>query len=506
VSGLRLLPSDRTFRLLLIPAVVFIASCMDRNYQTDLWHHLARGRAIVASGQLLNRDVFTYTVAGKPLQDVNWIWQVIFYRLHSWGGLPLVQVVNASLLALTFFLLVRLAWKRSGSLLASGGAALFTFLGLWQLLIIRPQTLSLLLFVLLYATLEGALTRRWLLGLAPALLAVWVNVHGGFPIGLVLVAAFVGGVFLEGIPRGEDSRGPLTRAPWQKDLLPWVLCLAGCVLATLVNPYGWRVYEYVALTSGIAPARKIDEWLPPGTGMIIGKVWVASLLILLGLLTFSPRRISRRELVLLAAFLPLACGAVRMVAWWLIVLAPILAAGLLACWPRLRDTEDNLEPRRGAALACLGLVVVALLGLPWLERINPVMALPGRAHRTEQDLQTIATHLQERQGGRIFTRFAWGEYLGWSLHPQYTVFMDGRIEIIPDVVWGQYAAVTQGRADWEEVLASYGVDTLVLDTGGYHHQLLAQVQKSSHWREEIRSGEAILFLRSSPSEDDKVTR
>src|SRR5204862_5328412 len=95
-----LLPTDRWTRFLLAPALVFIAACIDRNYQTDLWHHLARGRATVADGQLLNEDRFTFTFPGKAFQDVNWLWQVGFYRLHVIGGLPLVQTANALVLAL----------------------------------------------------------------------------------------------------------------------------------------------------------------------------------------------------------------------------------------------------------------------------------------------------------------------------------------------------------------------------------------------------------------------
>ena len=58
------LPTDAWARALLAPVLVFIATAIDRNYQTDLWHHLARGRALVEEGQLLNEDRFTYTVAG----------------------------------------------------------------------------------------------------------------------------------------------------------------------------------------------------------------------------------------------------------------------------------------------------------------------------------------------------------------------------------------------------------------------------------------------------------
>ena len=142
-------------------------------------------------------------------------------------------------------------------------------------------------------------------------------------------------------------------------------------------------------------------------------------------------------------FLPLACGSVRMVAWWLLICTPILAAQLTDLWPRLTTTRRcgrsslvrqrlrmwDPRPGDGPQSAVAGSV-----------QSGPVR--PGRAHRTETDLQAIADRLgADGDGGRIFTRFAWGEYLGWSLAPRYTVFMDGRIEIIPDEVWRQYGAV-----------------------------------------------------------------
>src|SRR5205807_541644 len=77
-----------------------------------------------------------------------------------------------------------------GSPAAACAACVFAFFGLWQLLIIRPQTLSLLLFVVLLNLLDGAGRRRWLLAFPPLVMALWVNLHGGFPIGLVLLGAW----------------------------------------------------------------------------------------------------------------------------------------------------------------------------------------------------------------------------------------------------------------------------------------------------------------------------
>jgi hypothetical protein len=473
-------PNDRMVRFLLAPLLVIVATCLDRNYQTDLWHHLARGRLIVAEGRLVDDDRFTYTVAGQPLRDASWGWQVAFYHLYRLGGLELVQVVNSLLLGLTVALLVAQAWRRSGSLTAASLFSVVAVLGLWQILLIRTQTASLLLFVLLSLILDLSRSHRGWLCLPPVLLALWANLHGGFPVGLILVGCYVMGNALDNGVRSA---------------LPLAGCLLACVAATCVNPYAWHIYEYVLLTSGTASARRIDEWLPPGLSLLIAKVWVLTLVALLILLARSTRRPDWREICLLGCFLPLACGSARMIAWWLLLVTPVLAAQLAGAWPGLeRLDKDSERPSLGAALSLAGLVLIAVLSLPWLERFNPVFRIPGRAHRVESDLQQVADLLAQHPGnGRIFTRFSWGEYLGWALHPECTVFMDGRIEIIPDRVWAEYQAVNQAHAEWQAILDRYAVNILVLDEGGHHADLIEQVRRTGRWCERGRFGDALVF-------------
>ncbi|HEX4125797.1 MAG TPA: hypothetical protein VHY37_13810, partial [Tepidisphaeraceae bacterium] len=67
------LPTLRTVHLLLAPALIFIAANLDRQYQTDFWHHLARGQQIVAQGRVVDVDLFTFTMLGHPLRDANWM-------------------------------------------------------------------------------------------------------------------------------------------------------------------------------------------------------------------------------------------------------------------------------------------------------------------------------------------------------------------------------------------------------------------------------------------------
>jgi len=485
----RFFPTDTWVRALLAPALVFIACGIDRNYQTDLWHHLARGQVIVEEGRILDEDRFTFTVDGERFQDVNWLSQVFFYRLWQLGGLELLQAVNALLLAGMMALLVGFSYRLSRNMAIAGGVGVFIFVGLWQLFLIRPQTLSLLLFVSLYAVMEGARKRPWLLALAPAHLALWVNMHGAFPIGLVLIGCYGLAAFLEATCQRE----------WQalRDHRVWLLalCLLASILATLLNPYGAGVYQYVRQTSGLAAARRIDEWLPPGLGTLTGKVWAASLVGLVVLLTLPGRRPELRQVVLLAVFLPLSCGSVRMIAWWLLVLAPI-AAQLIADRLGPRDAKPQAA-NLGATLSCLGLLTAMLLSLPWFESWSPFMRFLRSPHRVETDLESTSQQLRAAaRSGNIFTRFEWGEYLGWRLAPEFRVFMDGRIEIFPDPVWNAYSAITSGHADWGALLEKWGVRYLVLDAGPYHGQILPLVQaRPDVWEPLTATGDVLVFRR-----------
>ncbi|MBI3407884.1 MAG: hypothetical protein HY040_05955 [Planctomycetes bacterium] len=505
----RLLPTDSWVRFALVPALVFIAMAGDRNYLADFWHHLARGREIVAQGSLLDRDIFTYTVPGQPFQDVNWLSQVVYYGLFELGGLALVQVANALLLALTLALLINICRQRSGSLVVAMIVGIITFLGLWQAMTIRPQTFSLLLFVVLFDLLERSSTKPWLLLFPPLLLALWVNLHGAFPAGLMLVGAyFLAACWQKWKPtpspqaslraRGVPER---PRDPRRLEDSPAGLaaCLGACLVATLANPYGWSIYGYVSLTSSRAAARRIDEWVPPNLDLWIGRAFFASLILLavLVVLAWRTRKPGFRDWVLLALFLPLACGSVRMVTWWLIVLAPVLAELLAAVLPAAKRDAAAPRPNAGAGLVFTALLAVAVSSVPGLQSYNPLLAYRPQ-ERIEHDLDAVHVRLERTlPSGRLFARLEWGEYLGWIGMPRHQVFMDGRIEIFPDEVWREYSTITLGRDGWEEILDRYQVDALILDAD-YHGRtgLLDAVTKSPQWQLAFQARSAQLYLRT----------
>src|SRR5665213_1128311 len=616
------LPTMGTVRLWVAPAMAFVAGGMDRGYQTDFWHHLARGREIVGQGGIVDADLFTFTLSGHLLRDNNWLSQVMYYRLFAWGGLAGVQLANALLLAAAMAVLVRLCRRASGSGPAASAAGVIVFLGIWQLLLIRPQTLSLLLFGLIYSVLSeadasragicgdqhgpfsseiewrhvsrasrpclwhgpkscdssrlernahgrdardtaagigaradqiveaqsapaaiavGSHFARWrFLVIVPLLTALWANLHGGFPIGLVLIGAFTAGAIVEW--RMQTRRDNPSIA-WSADAFPWplALCFAASIAATLLNPYGWRVYQYVGSITSTAAGRHIEEWLPPTLHSGVGLMFWASVPVLAGLFLIARRRPTIRQMVMILCFLPLACRSVRMVAWWFLAMAPIIATLLRATFPSpgtpgegkvgvdgvetrgrtptptlsrgigrgsgaapAQQTLEydggsfSLRPARpsfaGGSLAAV-LLAICVLSLPQMGRYNPLFGSVRSANRMEDNLRRVSRVLNGAPAdGRVFSRLEWGEYLDWSLGPCHRVFMDGRIEAYSDGHWQEYCTVTSAATGWQDVLDRYQVNWLLLDST-YHHRLLRAVRYSARWKQAAASGPAILFAR-----------
>jgi hypothetical protein len=533
----RFLPNIHWVRAIVCPAVVFIAMNMDRGYQTDFWHHLARGREIALAGKIPDAETMVFTVAGESVRDPNWLTQLGYYGLFQLGGLGLVQTVNALILAAAAGVLVWTCQRRSGSLAIAAAVGVFTVAGVWQTLLIRPQSVSLLLFVTLYAVLSEAEGRRRLLLIPPILMALWANVHGGFPIGLVLAGAFLaatvaerfstrirrrmftaaarqdvdGGVVVaesqSALPASSDDAALRVRG--QAGMIcALAACFAACVLATLLNPYGVNLYRYVLSLSQLAAGREIEEWLPPSMNLWVGRAWALSVIAVIALLSLAPRRPRPRDVFVALCFLPLAAASVRMVPWWLLAAAPVLAATVARSIAAMRAGSDHVVRLQArptfAAYAMVALVAFACLAsLPWLERHNPVLGSLRSSARTESNLQEVLDDLRRDRAneGRVFTRLEWGEYVDWAgRSKRLSPFMDGRIEIYNDDLWRQYHVVSAAGEGWQSILNSHDVDYLLLDRS-QHARLISRVSTSGEWLPLAQSGPAILYGRVAPDSD-----
>jgi hypothetical protein len=446
----------------------------------DFWWHMATGRLIVEQGRIPTVDAFSYTQAGAPFFNQSWLAQVLMYGLYRLGGVPLLLLVQAVVLALAYGLLLRLCVWRTGDVRLSVGLLLLTTLPLsFDNWIVRPQSYTFPIFAaFLYILSAYRLGRCNYLWLLPPLMVLWVNLHGAFVLGGALIALTLALEWLKrrsaarreelswaARPVGEPADVLSRPAPApQPPLLPLLLWGAATAAALLLNPRGAAVLGYVrSLLSSSAVSRLVSEWAPPTIRDANGIIFFLFVLVLVAVLTYTQRAPDLADLLLAGVFFWLALGAVRNIVWFGMVATPLLAvqAGRLG-GPALQQGRrfQGLPVLNWMLIGVLGLLL--LLGLPW---VKPALDLPpelGALIDANTPVQaTQCMQQQPQRPERLFHSMAYGSYLIWAL-PQQKVFIDPRIELYPFEQWRDYIALG-GGGDVERLIARYGFDAMLLD-------------------------------------------
>jgi hypothetical protein len=134
-------------------------------------------------------------------------------------------------------------------------------------------------------------------------MVIWVNVHGGFLLGFVLIAVYWVGSFWTWVHtkefRIEES---LQKIAAGKRLRELTLAGIACGFASLVNPYAWKLHEHIYdyLTNRFFMDH-IDEFQSPNFHGISQRCFLAILLITFAALAAHARKL-RLSQVLLSLF------------------------------------------------------------------------------------------------------------------------------------------------------------------------------------------------------------
>src|SRR5947208_1578448 len=249
----------------------------------DVWWHLRTGQLIVESHQVPHLDPYSFTRAGQPWINHEWLSQVTIYaiyRLARWGGL----IVAFAMIVATSLWMVYLRCPGcpyiAGIFMVWGATASAPSWG------IRPQMFSLLLASIFLLILEHSDEHpRLLLWTAP-LTVLWVNLHGGYLVGIGLTILFLVGNVLEVMFGSENWK---QAAP---DLRRLALVLVACLAVVPLNANGIRMYRYPLETLRSRSMQTyVDEWFSPNFHQAKELPFLCMLLAVLLALGLSPRRL-----------------------------------------------------------------------------------------------------------------------------------------------------------------------------------------------------------------------
>jgi len=439
----------------------------------DLAYHVRVGNMILTDG-IPRVDTLTLTAAGRPWLDQQWGAQVVLaagWRIAGWRGLALF---HAALMLATFAPVLLACRARGASERTASVLTLAAFVVSMSNLGMRPQMLALPLFT---TTVWLVLDRREhprRLWLVPLMASPWSNLHGSF----VLAPALLGLALVEDLRR----RDPSTRAT--------AAVTAATLLATLANPFGPGAWRY-ALEIASSPTIRttVQEWAPTSLRSLTGILFFASAGAVALLLARRRRPAPWIDLLWLAVFFVMALPALRGVVWWALV-APPIVAGLLV--PTERPVRARIDRPRMNVVVLGSLLTVLLLVLPWRTQPDERTGAPPQLIDAPQRL-VDATARSVPPGGRLFVSQPWGSWFELTL-PDRPVFVDSRIEIFPERVWTEYAAVMDGREGWQSILDRWRVDAVVLQEED--STLRSLISDDPGWRLAFRDRMGSVFVRA----------
>lgn len=453
----------------------------------DFWWHMAIGRQIVQTGQIPTADTFSYTAFHAPYfsYHIYWLADVLLYLAYAAGGPALSVCAHALLITLTYGLLLMMAWRLSNNgRLAAALVIAAAALGFenWNL---RPQALAFLLStVFLWQVYEWRRTPTrslWQITWFPGLMLIWVNCHGSFPLGLLLVGFW------------------LLETLWQrKSLLPPFAALLLTVLAMWVgNPAGGlRLLGYLAEMGHNPIVRQLPEWAPAYCREPDGLAFFVLLTASAVLLVLARKQVRLFHLFTFVAFAGLAWSTGRAIVWFGIILVPLLAEVLSDRLPPRRP-EINLsraETTLNAALAGL-FVLMAIVTLPWFKDYLPLPEHKAGLISSETPQAATTYLLHAQPPAPLFHHMSYGSYLIWAAQPKYRVFVDPRIELYPARIWQVYDSISRAGPRWQEQLDGYGVNTLLLSRQEQPF-LIAAATGSATWRKVYQDRITVIFVRS----------
>ena len=462
----------------------------------DLAYGIRAGALVLDGAGIPRVDTFTFTAAGLPWVDQQWLAQVIFAAVYRAGGWPALATLWVVIVAAIQALLWRASRAMGGDARSTGVALLLGFVVAAQGIGLRAQVMGLLCLAVLLVLVADRRRHPVRLWLAVPLLAVWANLHGSFPVGLVLL----------GLVAAADVAG--------RHATRQVLVLFGAaVLATLANPFGLDAWRYVAAI-GADPtiARFVVEWRHTSPFDLAGAAFYASVAAVVALVAIRFRQGGSPPLTTLAwlAWLAfLGVWAVRAIAWWGVGAAPVAAAlltGVLASRATVDgggQTATTAPPggRGGPAraqtalVAALAILVVAIQPI-WRPSPDGGGIGPRLVDAPAGIAQAVGEVSFTHPAIRVFNAQRWGSWLELEV-PSALLFADSRIELIPAGAWSDYLLVSAGDARWQEILDLWKVDVVVVASAD-QPALASLIEGDTGWRLTYRDSDGLVAVRSAP--------
>ena len=479
---------------------------------SDTGWHIRDGQLILATHCITRVDPFSATLSGKPWFAWEWLYDLFVGAIEQALGLNGVVFYSAAIIAATFVLALYFCTRRRASLpvtllflVLSLGASAVHFLA-------RPHVLSWLLTVIWFYIIDFAAIDRgqqevrrfyWL----PLLMVLWVNLHGTFVVGFVLLGSYLLGLTFEYWTQLDRRRELATL------IKSFAFVMVLCAFTSLLNPFGYKlhlhVYQYL---SDRYLMNRISEFASPNFHFAAQQCFAFLLLIAITVLAAVRSKLHPARVVtlLFAAFSGLYAtrnlpGASLLLT---MILAPVasdiissgesndaIAGPLRRSCTWLNSFGARMHRLESQFTGHVWLILGFLVGF-WAcahgGRLGSAQLINAYFEPKSFPMQAVNVLVEKQVREPIFSLDHWGGYLIYRLYPQNHVFIDDRHDFYGDAYIQDYLKIILIQQGWEKVLDDKHVNWIVMPT---YSSLANVLRLKPGWIVEHEDATGILFHR-----------
>ena len=304
--------------------------------EPDIWWHLRNARDLLQFHSFSRMDTYSFSAAGSPWINFEWLSEIPFFLGFKAMGLQGLLAVYFAVLVLIYVGVYYRSWRAGAdckdAAIATLGAICLGGVSMAPRMLLFGW-LCMMGLLLILDRFQRTGKGIWLL---PPLFASWINLHGSWVFGMVVLAVTIASGLVEG------EWGLVVARRWTaEELKNLLLALAASLAALFVNPFGYKLvlYPYTLLLRQQGVMQHIEEWQPVDFGTPNGKLALIVILLLLAGALFSRRKWRLDEVLLTAFALWAALSHARFLFFAGLILAPILAPRLKLFPPYERDLD-----------------------------------------------------------------------------------------------------------------------------------------------------------------------
>jgi hypothetical protein len=441
----------------------------------DFWWHLRTGQLIIQTHEIPRVDPFSFTANAKQWITHEWLTELFIYKLFQLGSYGLLIFIFSAIIT-TSLLFAFLNCPNGSKPYIAGFTLLLGAIASGPIWGVRPQMFTILftsIFIFLLDRYRLKQNLKWLIPI-PLIMVLWVNLHGGYIIGIGIELIYLVGYILEILKlryRNKTKIDVVTR----KSLLILFSVIITSVLAALLNPVGIRIltYPFQTLTD---PAMQtfIQEWLSPDFHNVIWLPFAIMILLLIGLGMVGNRPISTTKILLTLVFGFGALRSMRNISLFAIVVIPVIADQLSYLINFKLNPQKPSRIFKWIAAFLISVIVVAVV-LGFVKVINDQPKSVAESYPKEA-VDWIIEHKPE---GKIFNSYNWGGYFIWRLYPDYLVYIDGRADLYGEELMSNYRGIYFTQPGWEAKLNQNNIQLVLIEPDA---MLADALRQSSTWK------------------------